>query len=1133
MLSDAQSDTDRVVNAHVRAREELRQRMLDAFESEQQMPVADLSTVPRLRSNRNDQFEPFPLLDLQQAYWVGRQSNSQAAGTACHGYLELDVPELDTARFEQALNQLIERHPMLRAVIDPDGMQRVLRVVPPYRPLVVNALDDAAAVDAIRVEMSHQVLPTDQWPLFDIRIAQVARAVSRVHISFDILIADAMSFQILASELVGLYLNPALSLPPIDVTFRDYVLHATGEEGRASRTDAENYWRAAIDALPAAPDLPLRCPVDTIAAPEFKRLEAKIDGQQWLSLQRLARSAGVGTASALLVSFADTIGLWASEPEFTLNLTIFDRPPLHPHIDRVVGAFTNTTLLAINLGEHSTVRARTAAVQQQLWRNLENREFTGVALLREMSRMRRADLAMPVVFTHIRTPDGRDFRDDLSRVGTVQYAISQTPQVLLDCQVVETAASVSVIWDVLAAAFDEAMLGEMFETFIDALRSLANPDTWDAPYAATTPHAVPSLRAAHETASWFPLAPLHELVLAAAAKAPEATAIVDTASKRSVTYGELTRSALTVTADLLKSHQDTTGPLVGVIGSRSWTAIAAVVGVCAAGLAYLPLDPALPPERLSAMATAAGISTLVVGPGQPRPSWFDGIVVTVDPNPSEPDTVARPTVALADLAYVIFTSGSTGVPKGVRITHGAAAATLLDINQRFQVDSDDRVLGISSLGFDLSVWDIFGVLSAGATVVLPENADAARDPVAWLAYIAEHGVTLWNSVPALMSLLIELAQLRGLELPTLRLAMLSGDWIPIDLPEQVRLAAPNARVISLGGATEAAIWSVMHDTAEPSPGWSTVPYGRPLTNQRTYVLDGIGRERPFDVPGELYIGGSGVADGYWHSTALTDRAFPLDPHRGRLYRTGDFVRFRRTGDLEILFRIDGQVKIRGYRVELGDLDAALSRLPLVKAGVSQVIGDREHERHLVSYVVPTDPDLTAEDLRHGLRQLVPEYLLPSRVIFVPEIPLSQNGKVDQQQLRNLLSSPPGSPGPKTDNTSESLPTRLARSPLGAHLLNWVRLRLGEPSIDVDTDLVLFGMDSVHLVKLLNEAERKFGLRPSHVELMRSPSVLNFQRLLEVELVRRFDEADHHETGQPVGVSNDSDVQTSGFDEGAV
>lgn len=1098
------------------AREQLRERLLAAIDSDREpSPPTGLLPQSSVRSNHDDQFEPFPLLDLQQAYWVGRQRTSTAVGTACHGYLELDVPELDTERLEQACNKLIERHPMLRAIVDGDGVQRVLDTVPRYRPPLTEVTTDTDTLDAIRTEMSHQVLPTDRWPLFDIRVTRMPDGISRVHISFDILIADALSFQILASELVQLYMHPDRVLPPIDVTFRDYVAQVTDESRATARAEAEQYWRTRLDDLPSAPELPLRCPIEAIESPKFTRLEARIEGRQWKAIDQHARAAGVGTAPAILTAMADTIGLWAAAPEFTLNLTVFDRPPLHPHIDRVVGAFTNTTLLAVDLREHRSVRDLAAAVQQQLWSNLEHREFTGVALLREMSRRQESEVSMPIVFTHVRTPDNSDFRNDLAQLGTVRFSISQTPQVLLDCQVIETSDAVSLIWDVVSDAFDEAMLDDMFQTFTRTVGSLADESTWSASHAATTPESVRLTRAGAELDADFRLRPLHELVLAAAAATPEAIAVVDTAAATAVTYRQLSGSALALSAEL-RALGRTSRHVVGVVGDRGWAAAAAVIGICAAGAAYLPLDPALPDERLAIMADAAGIDTLVVGPDRDRPAWFDGRLVTVREADSDADPAAtvQPAVGLDDLAYVIFTSGSTGTPKGVRITHAAAATTLLDINRRFMVGPGDRVLAVSSLGFDLSVWDIFGVLAAGATVVTTGQAEAAQDPSEWLKYSTEHRITLWNSVPALMNLLVDLAQLRDVSLPDLRLVLLSGDWIPLDLPERIRSTAPNARVLSLGGATEAAVWSVVHDTEEPSPGWSSVPYGKPLTNQRTYVLDALGRERPLDVPGELHIGGSGVADGYWNDPALTAEAFPLHAEHGRLYRTGDFVRLRRNGQLEMLYRLDGQVKVRGYRVELGDLDAALTSLPGVRTAISQVIGDREHDRRLVSYVVPADEHVTADALRAALLRIVPAYLVPSHIVFVPEFPLSGNGKVDRRRLREL-------PLTSTDDATSGAREQLAQvrstsasSPLGEHLLEWVRLRLDQPGIEADTDLVLVGMDSVHLITLLNEAERRFGLRPSHVELMRAPSVTNFRRLLEVEMVRRFVENEEGRAAQP-------------------
>lgn len=234
-----------------------------------------------------------------------------------------------------------------------------------------------------------------------------------------------------------------------------------------------------------------------------------------------------------------------------------------------------------------------------------------------------------------------------------------------------------------------------------------------------------------------------------------------------------------------------------------------------------------------------------------------------------------------DLAYVIFTSGSTGEPKGVMIDHRAALNTVVDVNQRFAVGPQDRVLGVSSLSFDLSVWDIFGILSAGGVLVLP-SAGERRDAQRWLELISTHGVTVWNSVPPLLEMLVEYAAAAagGDGLAGLRLVLLSGDWIPIALPERLRRLAPAAQVVSLGGATEASIWSITYPIGEVDPNWASIPYGRPLANQRFHVLDERLEARPVWVPGELYIAGDGLARGYWRDEERTAQRFPTHPHTG-------------------------------------------------------------------------------------------------------------------------------------------------------------------------------------------------------------------------------------------------------------
>jgi len=372
-----------------------------------------------------------------------------------------------------------------------------------------------------------------------------------------------------------------------------------------------------------------------------------------------------------------------------------------------------------------------------------------------------------------------------------------------------------------------------------------------------------------------------------------------------------------------------------------------------------------------------------------------------------------PVASPDDIAYVIHTSGSTGEPKGIVVQHRPAANLIDWINRTFGVGAGDRVLFITSLSFDLSVYDIFGVLAAGGTVHVAAEEELA-DPDRLVSLLRTGGITLWDSAPAALVRLAPLfpeAPDRG---SGLRLVLLSGDWIPVTLPVRVRRAFPAARVMALGGATEATVWSNWFPVGEVDPAWPSIPYGRPIANARYHVLDAGLEPCPIGVPGDLYIGGDCLCSGYARRPDLTAPSFLPDPFAGqagaRLYRTGDRVRHFADGNLEFLGRLDQQVKVRGYRIELGEIEVALARCPGVREVVVLARPAREgavDDLRLVAYVVPaalatpaggasTAP--TVQDLREQLRRALPEYMVPAAFVFLDNLPVTANGKLDRKAL---------------------------------------------------------------------------------------------------------------------------------------
>ncbi|GIJ21061.1 non-ribosomal peptide synthetase [Micromonospora lutea] len=1046
-----------------------------------------------LRPDPTRWYEPFPLTDVQAAYYVGRDPQVTLGGVATHAYLELALDQLDVDRFARALRAVVRRHPMLRAVMEPDGTQRVLADVPEYEivchDLRGHDVDRAAArLAKIRAEMSHQVLPADRWPLFEVRASLLADS-SVVHVSLDALICDAYSFGLIMDELAARYRDPGLVLPELGLTFRDYVVHQIARRDGRRHGEALAYWRRRLPDLPAGPELPLASATAASGPPRFTRLDGKLTAADWARLKQRATVAGLTPSGLLLAAFAEIVSAWSARPHYTLMLTVFNREPLHPEVGRIVGDFTALSVLEIDHTGHSSFADRARVVQRRLWDDLDHAQVSAVSVMREWAERRGLPPTpiTPIVFTSNLSVGGPDdgVADGRGNLGELTYGITQTPQVHLDHQVSERHGELLFNWDIVDGIFSDGVPEAMFDAYRDLLARLADDATdWSEPVRPPVPPAQACRRAATaDTSVPVPDHCLHEAVGAAARANPDRIAVIDGAVR--LTYAVLMERSGRV-ARALRGHGAGRGRLVGITARRGWQQVVAALGVLRAGAAFLPLDPQLPPQRLALLAERGELELLLTQadlvdalPALPGVRTLAVEDLPAVPVGGEQDVTSHPD----DLAYVIFTSGSTGEPKGVAISHRGAANTIACVNRRFDVGVDDRVLAVSSLSFDLAIYDIFGMLAAGAATVLVDAA-RQRDPGHWARLISEHGITLWNSVPALAELLVEYSQARDPDaLGSLRVVMLSGDWIPVSLPDRVR-ALTGAEVMSLGGATEASIWSVWYPIGSVGPDWRSVPYGTPLANQTLCVLDADLYDRPDWVSGDLYIGGAGLALGYWRAEELTRASFPTHPRTGeRLYRTGDLARYLPDGNLEFLGRRDSQVKINGFRVEIGEIEATAARLPSVRLVAVVAVGAAAGGRRLAGFVVPTDPaTFDLDGFCAALARTLPDYMLPSTWSVRDGLPLTGNGKVDHAALRDL----PVTAEPVT------APSDVSSSPATVELVTalaevW-RDALAVDEVDPHTSFFALGGNSLVAIRMLGRIQETFGVQLSLPDLFASPTV---------------------------------------------
>lgn len=1060
--------------------------------------------------------DPFEMTEVQEAYYIGRGAQLRLGGVSTHAYVEVEIADLDLARFTAALRAVVARHPMLRAVIRPDGLQEVLAEVPDYQVHVTDlgqGEDPAAHLATVRAEMSHQQLDPHVWPLFDVRATLLgpaecgSRAV--LHVSIDNLICDAYSFALVMDEIARRYRDPGYSPPELTATFRDYVRLRVAGQGSWRHQEALAYWRARLADLPTGPELP----VTAAAGPtRFTRRLGRLAAAEWATFKARAADVGLTPSGALLAAFTETVTRWSRRPHYSLMLTVFDREPVHDDISRIVGDFTSLTVLEVDHradpNAPRTFLERASALQRRLWSDLDHSCVGAVTVGREwaMARGLAPQPLSTVVFTSNLPVSGSPSAPALTPsepargegLGELRYAITQTPQVHLDHQVGEQDGELLYNWDAVEDQFAPGVLKAMFEHYQGLLRALAaDPDTWSKPPPGLLPPTQAARRAqVNATEAPLPTRCLHEAVAAVADRHPERLAVV--AGRTRLTYARLVSLARRV-GRTLRSSGTRPNTLVGVAAPGGWQQVVAALGVLESGAAFLPLDPALPPRRLDHLAERGAVELVLTTHallGELAPPAGARLLAVDDLSGLDPDhSPLESAQGLEDLAYVVFTSGSGGEPKGVAIDHLGAANTVECVNLRFGVGPDDRVLAVSSLSFDLAIYDLFGLLSAGGAVVVPEHG-RRRDPGHWLRLVRDERVTIWNSVPALAELLVERAEAVDPDaLSTLRTVLLSGDWIPVALPDRIR-ALTGTRVTSLGGATEASIWSVAFPVDEVDPSWPSIPYGHPLANQTTHVLDDRLEPRPDWVTGELYIAGCGVARGYWGDPDLTEHSFPRTADGRRLYRTGDLARYLPSGDLEFLGREDSQVKINGYRIELAEIEAALERAPGVRAGAVVAVAEPGSGKRLVGCIVPADPaSFDLKGVRARLAAMLPDYMVPAAWRLVDALPLTANGKVDRAALRDAWDSGPVPDADTAGDPAEELGSEPAAELVARITGLWSEV-LGVGGLGLDDGFFALGGTSLAAIRMLARVEREFGVAVPLPELFLATTAAGFARVVQ-------------------------------------
>jgi amino acid adenylation domain-containing protein/non-ribosomal peptide synthase protein (TIGR01720 family) len=570
-----------------------------------------------------------------------------------------------------------------------------------------------------------------------------------------------------------------------------------------------------------------------------------------------------------------------------------------------------------------------------------------------------------------------------------------------------------------------------------------------------------------------------------------------------LTFKEINVRANQLTQYLL-SIKNTSNKLIGVCLWKTHEVLIPLIAILKSGSGYVPIDPEYPQDRIQSILQNSAVQIIITS--KEFVKRFDGflgkIICTEDKEKFSQyseynvNNVSR---SANSIAYVIYTSGSTGKPKGVTINHNSVVNTINSINYKFSLTSIDKVLGLSSLGFDLSVYDFFGITAVGGTIVLPDR-ERSKDPAYWLDLILKHSITIWNSVPQLAQLIIDSYDFSKFSINSKNIIfLLSGDRIPLQLPAQIKQKFLNSNVISLGGATEGSIWSIWYDTQDLSNYNVNIPYGKSMPNQNMYILDRFGDHCDIGVIGDIYIGGKGLALGYYNMPMQTAEMFMANPfcidkydqynNQGlgsRIYKTGDIGKYLPDGNIEYVGRSDFQVKVRGYRIELGEIENIITNVFGVRQSVVVVFENELKNKKLITYIV-LDKERNnilesniIQSIKNHCENFLPEYMRPNEIIVLDEMPLSGNGKIARDKL----------PKPEIQEKVAKYHSPLGRCEEALAEI-WVLL-LGLEKVGRNDNFFNLGGDSIISIQMVSRA-KKAGIFFDIKQVFHTPTIIGLAR----------------------------------------
>ncbi|SBO17135.1 non-ribosomal peptide synthetase [Carnobacterium divergens] len=948
-----------------------------------------------IREKMNAQIEN---VSLEKILPVSEQESYPSSPTQSRIFL-LNVSQKDTSYnvpYFIKLKRSIDKDKLLSALLNEIKENEILRTV--YQMDQNKVMQKILPFKEDLLNISYLYSEGNEWSTFkeqlvtyfdltkDIPIrAAIIKSAEEEILFLDIhhIAIDGFSMNQLLKNLEAVYLDHFIERPAI--SYKDYAVWMNQKILSEEYAVKKRYWLDAFET--AIPDIQLGIEKSsTIDLKKTAYLSDEIDPIFYAGLKKYAAEKNVSLNMIFMTALYILIYKYSCVKDIVIGSPASGR--INADLEKIIGSFINTLPVRYQVQPEETIYESLTKVSTKIMDSLEYQEYPVDLISAELSKISKKHKNALFNFMFVMQNNYEDQNKSELFEDYAEVPIDSKMNMIFEA--IDLGETVQIQATYPIHLYDEKDVSKMMKALLKIVKAVIIDDT----------QKIYSLEVISEYEKGFLNKgynyteykfknsdfPMKELIEQSAEV--NGTEIAVQCDDEILDFTTLNMRA-NFLAKKLKEKGIKKGTVVGVKKSRDISAIIDILALIKLGAVYVPLDADTPDERVRKISVKSAMSYLLCE--QPLvisdlPIINTGAQEYIGLEKNNEKTAIQPT----DELYIIFTSGSTGEPKGVVISNEQCVNTILDVNDRFSVTPDDKLGLISSFAFDLSVYDLFGALVSGARVVL---ASKAKDSNYLKQLLKNNQITVWNTVPAYMELMCDSLE-EDAQILSMRNIILSGDWIPLELPGKIRKKFPRANLYSAGGATEGSIWSIIYPIHETKENWKTIPYGMPLTNQKMYILNESGNELPIGVLGEICIGGKGVAVGYINDIEKTTASFVDHEKFGKIYKTGDLGRMSEEGYIEFCGRKDYQVKINGYRIELEEIQTVLQSHKEIEK--SLVIVNEDNDQLLAYYV--SEQPLLEDEIREYAKNELPKYMIPQRFIHIRSFPVTNNGKIDRKAL---------------------------------------------------------------------------------------------------------------------------------------